>query len=280
MSRDKRAALAKETLTIVANGKYRLPSGASVDIAAQLAAAEQGTRIYRPDEQLAARRDRSDGTKCVVEITGETTLEAAHRLSRECAPPDPLCLNFASAKNPGGGFLSGSQAQEESLARSSGLYRTLTRDMEMYEHNRNLGTLLYSDYIIYSPNVPVFRGDDGDLLERPYAVSFITVPAVNAGAVASNEPQNTKKIRPTMARRLERLLTIAEENGHRVLVLGAWGCGVFRNDPAMIAELFRDALGEGGAFASSFSRIVYAVYDRSPGREVLGAFERVLGGGG
>ena len=117
-------------------------------------------------------------------MTGETTLAAAERL----AEFRPLCLNFASAKNPGGGLLSGSQTQEESLARSSGLYATLLPMTELYAYNRHLGTSLYSDYMIYSPDVPVFRSDSGLLLEVPYLASFITAPAVNAGAVEKNEP--------------------------------------------------------------------------------------------
>ena len=186
-----------------------------------------------------------------VEVTGETTLQAAARLSEF----HPLCLNFASAKNPGGGFLSGSQAQEESLARSSGLY---------------------SDYMAYSPSVPIFRRDDGVLLETPFQASFVTAPAVNAGAVAQNEPQNVKFINSTLAARLDKLLWLARQHGHKTLVLGAWGCGVFGNEPPNIAGLFASAFGPDGLFHGSFERIVYAVYDSSSGQETKAAFERVL----
>lgn len=212
-------------------------------------------------------------------MTGETTLEAAARLAKASAGDEPLCLNFASAKHPGGGFLSGSQAQEESLARSSGLYATLATMAEMYEHNHRVRTSLYSDYMGYSPGVPVFRDDDGNLLESPHTLSFITAPAVNAGAVKRNEPHNIPLIRPTLQRRLERLLWVAHEQRHKTLILGAWGCGVFANDPVMIAALFAEALGPEGKFRNSFERIVFAVYDRTDGQEVLGAFRREMGGG-
>jgi uncharacterized protein (TIGR02452 family) len=280
MNRDQRADIAKETLTILDEGSYTLPSGKRVEIAPALAASIDGTRLYRPDD-LPARSDDTRGegaTTCRMELTRETTLDAARRLRAEYAQPDPLCLNFASAKNPGGGFLSGSQAQEESLARSSGLYASLTHDMTMYEHNRSLGTLLYSDHMIYSPNVPVFRDDDGALLEEPYTASFITAPAVNAGAIARNEPERLGLIPSTMRKRLNRVLEAARLNGHSALVLGAWGCGVFGNDPTLIARLYRDALGPGGAFASSFERVVFAVYDRSADRSVIGPFSSILQG--
>lgn len=275
MKKTQRTTLARDTVRIIETGSYTAPDGSTVDIAEQLARAVQGTRLYRPHDFPDEIISSGAGPAPVVEVTGETSLEAAARLVGEGAPA-PLCLNFASAKNPGGGFLNGSQAQEESLARSSGLYATLVKTMEMYEYHRNLGTSLYSDHMIYSPDVPVFRGDGPELLEVPYTMSFITSPAVNAGAVAFNEPEKVPAIRETMARRVHRVLWVAREQGHRSLILGAWGCGVFRNDPYMIAELFGEALGDGGIFSGDFSRIIYAVYDRSPEQATLEAFRQLL----
>ena len=130
--------------------------------------------------------------------------------------------------------------------------------------------------MIYSPRVPVFRDGDGGLLEEPYAVSFITAPAVNAGAVRRNEPGRVGSILPTMRRRLARLLWVAANHQHPALILGAWGCGVFQNEPTMIAGLFAEALGPGGPFHGCFRQVVYAVYDRSPGQEVISAFRSAL----
>jgi uncharacterized protein (TIGR02452 family) len=187
---------------------------------------------------------------------------------------NPLCLNYASARNPGGGFLSGSQAQEESLARSSGLYPCIAQMTEMYEHNRRLATCLYSDYMVYSPAVPVFRQDDGRLLENPYKAAFITAPAVNARAVRANERDRVNLLRPTMQARLNRLLWVAAEHQHLTLILGAWGCGVFDNDPQMVATLFAHALSEGGPFSGYFKHIVFAVFDRSKDQKDLKAFRQ------
>ena len=147
---------------------------------------------------------------------------------------------------------------------------------EMYDHNRRLTTCLYSDYMAYSPHVPVFREDDGMLLEAPFPTSFLTAPAPNAGAVRKNEPESVGLIRPTMAARMEKLLWIAQEQGHSTLVLGAWGCGVFGNDPRTVAELFSQILGPRGLFFGCFERVVYTVFDRSPEREVLSAFQHKI----
>lgn len=275
MNRSGRASKARETLEILEKGEYRSPSGRVIRIAGGLDTALKGTRLYRPadfPDGLAGCEDSSAAPWLRIEVTSETSLQAARRLATGSARPDVLCLNFASAKNPGGGFLSGSQAQEESLARSSALYPCLTSEREMYEFNRSAGTSLYSDHMIYSPRVPVFRDDDGELLEEPYSVSFITAPAVNAGAVRNNEPERVNSILPTMRRRLARLLWVAAKNQHPALILGAWGCGVFRNEPAIVAGLFAEALGAGGPFHTCFQHIVYAVYDRSPAQEVISAF--------
>src|SRR5207253_843688 len=100
----------------------------------------------------------------------ETTLASARRLV--AAGQRPAALNFASAKHPGGGFLNGALAQEESLARSSALYACLVGN-PMYTFHQAQSDALYTDYAIYSPDVPVFRGDDGALLPEPYLCSFI-----------------------------------------------------------------------------------------------------------
>ncbi|OMF97169.1 TIGR02452 family protein [Paenibacillus sp. FSL R7-0273] len=186
-----------------------------------------------------------------------------------------VCLNFASAKNPGGGFLGGSQAQEESLARASALYPSISQMKEMYDYNRGRRTCLYSHYMIHSPGVPVFRDSRDLLLEEPYTVSMITAPAVNAGVVRERDPQEAPLIAGVMLERIRYILAVAAEQGHRTIVLGAFGCGVFRNDPAEVAGFFRQVLAEED-YQALFDSIVFAVLDRSPGQATLNAFRQKL----
>jgi len=272
LNRNERAALGRETVEIVQRGWYDPANGKRVDIAERVAAAIRGTELIRGDDPLpqplTLPRDSSR-----VEVTAETTLSAARRLAM--IGGRVIALNSASAKNPGGGFLSGSEAQEESLARSSALYACLEPQRELYDVNRAFGSSLYSDHILFSPDVPVFRDDGGRLLAEPYVASFISAPAVNAGAVLDNEPSNARSIRPTLARRLQRVLAIAASKPCDALVLGAWGCGVFRNKPADIAELFHKALGPKGAFRNHFPLVVYAVYDQSPTQATREVFRRL-----
>lgn len=153
---------------------------------------------------------------------------------------------FCIRQKSGGGFLGGSQAQEESLARSSALYPCISQMEEMYQHNRKLRSCFYSDYMIYSPDVPVFRDDQGMLLEKPYQVAFLTAPAVNAGVVREREPEQVNRIGEVMLERIRYILSLAVQNGVEHLVLGAYGCGVFRNKPEEVAVWFKRVLVDEG----------------------------------
>ncbi|GLZ13276.1 TIGR02452 family protein [Actinomadura sp. NBRC 104425] len=261
-------------MAIIERGGYTAPSGRTVALADRIDAAVRGTVLYRPAEldgllaRLPDAAGAGGGTR--VEVTAETTLAAARRLHD--SGRTPLALNFASAKNPGGGFLNGAHAQEEGLARSSALYASLTSAREYYDFHRAQCDLLYSDHMIYSPGVPVFRDDAGRLLEEPYDVAFLTSPAPNRGAI--RDERAVARIPEVLRLRARKILAVAAHRGHQRLVLGAWGCGVFRNDPAEVARAFAEPLA--GEFAGRFDHVVFAVFDPADGAPRRAAFERVL----
>ncbi|MFY1620317.1 TIGR02452 family protein [Micromonospora sp. WMMD736] len=259
--------IARQTVEIVESGRYRNDDGVEVLVGAAVRAAVAGTRHHLPDEVLAVR-DAVPGV-AAVEVTHESTLQAAYRLG-----PGAACLVFASARNPGGGFLNGAQAQEESIARSSALYPCLRAAPEFYAFHRAQQDLRYSDRVIYSPLVPVFRDDEGNLLEQPYPTSFLTAAAPNLGAMARNQPAHAADVPAVLARRARRVLEVAAAHGDRSIVLGAWGCGVFRNDPAAVAGAFAEALHA----VDRFDRVVFAIRDGLPGTPVYGAFAKRLTG--
>jgi uncharacterized protein (TIGR02452 family) len=179
----------------------------------------------------------------------------------------PLALNFANAIQPGGGFLEGALAQEETLCRSSALYSTLVND-PMYAHHRDRNTMDFTDWAIYSPDVPVFRNDDGTVLEETWPLCFITCAAPYAPSVGQPESGDLLK------KRIHRVLEIALAFGHTSLVLGAWGCGAFFNDPQRTAADFRYAFEF--EFKGVFSEVIFAIADWSPERRFLGAFQNVF----
>lgn len=270
MARKPAAELGRRMMTILERGEYEV-GGRTVSIALELDRAVEGTIEFDLDACIAPVSPGSASTR--IEVTREATLEAAQRLHGEGLPP--CALNFASARNPGGGFLSGARAQEESLARSSGLYACLSH-RRMYEHHRERRDPLYSHWVIYSPAVPVVSDDDGALLDPFYLCSFLTSPACNAGVARERGGHAAqggvrRAVEAAMRERVRRVLGVAAAQGERALVLGAWGCGVFGNEPAMVAGLFGEALE--GSFAGVFERVVFAVLDWSPERRFVGPFE-------
>ncbi|MFF5896946.1 TIGR02452 family protein [Streptomyces argenteolus] len=267
--------IARETEAIVLAGRYRTPEGREVSIERALAAALSGTRLYGPEPVAVAALDTT--RDLTIEVTDETSLAAAHRMAGASAARTAV-LNYASARNPGGGYLNGAQAQEESLCRGSALHATLLRAPEYYAHHRAERSAFYSDRVIHSPGVPVFRDDRGRLLDSPYTVGFLTSPAPNAGVVRSREPELAHRIPAALASRAERVLEVAAVRGYRRLVLGAWGCGVFMNDPAEVAGAFRALLTDGGRFAGHFEQIVFGVPDRDPRSATRAAFTAAFAG--
>jgi uncharacterized protein (TIGR02452 family) len=270
------ASIAQETISIVERGAYELRSGRRVDISREVAHAIGGTRLYRPGDYEALDLPEAAAATTVFEVTGETTAEAARRLVQRERASSVAALNFASARRPGGGFLQGAKAQEEDLARCSALYNCLLPHRAYYDENRASPSVLYTDHMIYSPDVPFFRDEGLALLETPFVVSILTSPAPNAGeAEARGEG---RAVRATLERRAEHVLRVAAHHAHGVLVLGAWGCGVFKNDPREVAEVFANLLGS-PQFARTFARVVFPVYDRSKAQENRRAFDDRFGSG-
>jgi uncharacterized protein (TIGR02452 family) len=281
--RTTRAQIAQETLTILQQGAYLHPSGQRIALRDELASARSRSVLYAPGHFHDVFQQRNQllwgrtPASVVFEVANETTLHAARRLREDEPGVRVLALNFASARHPGGGFLKGSQAQEESLARASGLYGCIGPFREMYDANARFPSCLYTDHMIYSPDVPVFRDDADALLEHPYPLSFVTAPAVNVGALQRNEPDRMHLVEPTMLSRMEKVLSLAVVHGHDVLVLGAWGCGVFANDPERVAGWFHRHLTGEGTFRWAFRKVLFAVLDRTAVRSTIGAFERHFG---
>jgi len=245
--------VAVETLAICERGSYVAPSGRVVDIADAITEAIDGTELFTPRAlaQLSVER----GAAPRIEVTDETTQIAAERLVAREHADDLVLLNYASARNPGGGFLGGAKAQEEDLARCSALYPCQLTQRAYYEANRGQSSMLYTDHMIYSPRVPFFRTHGRDApMEDPFLASVITAPAPNAGEALRRDTEAGSEIRETLFRRARYVIAVAAARKHRTVLLGAWGCGVFRNDPVEVAEAFAVAIAE-----ASLDRVVFAV---------------------
>lgn len=269
LSRSRARLLAGETVDILDNGFYISPSGQQIRVRAAVQNAVQNTTHYREGEVPALPSFEPRST--VIEVRNETTFAAAKRL--EAAGLRTLALNFASAKSIGGGWKNGARAQEECLCRGSGLSRCLEANFDFYQFHRERGGGIYSDWMMLSPDVPVFRGDEPEeaLLDECWTTSFLTAAAPNRKAIFFD----TERILPIFRARIHKVLAIALANNYDAVVLGAWGCGAFGNDPNEIAPLFAEVLN--GNFKGAFAQVAFAILDHSKEDAMVGPFKRAFG---
>lgn len=296
MNRQTRQRLAHSTVEIVSTGRL-----GDFDISDYLQASKDGTCSYSehdrlppllpklplpsPKRQQVYHHHHHHPTRTTrIDVINTTTLDAAWQLRQHHPTTRVAALNFASAKYPGGSFLKGSKAQEESLALNSSLYYSI-KDDPMYSYHRRTDSAkpgIYSDWVIYTPNVLVFRDEnDGSVLEEPWWYDVISSPCVNLGQVQKKQHPHWSRMSPLqlehlLLQRIRRMLTVLAVHHSGNVVLGAWGCGVFQNDPTTIARLFAKCLFDDERFVNRWPRIVFAVLDR-PNGETFRAFDRVFG---
>jgi uncharacterized protein (TIGR02452 family) len=218
-----------------------------------------------------------DGTECPpgtiksrLEVVRQDSFDAAQGMSK------PLVLNFANAHCPGGGFKLGASSQEESLCRRSSLYLSLRSAgaAKMYRSNNLHLRPLESNWMVLSPSVCVFRDSGGRLLRQPYVVSVISVPAPNLRGLGFFASRHS--VRAGLLTKIRIMLAEAHRHQYRELVLGAWGCGAFGNNPEMVAECFRLELLAHG-WIRHFDKIVFAIKENPRSRNYA-QFNNVLMG--
>lgn len=263
LDRDRATLLGQSAVAAAEQGRYRTADGRPVNWSAAVEHACENKVSIPPDAPLpGGPPERGSTTR--VQVANETTLEAARRLV-DCELP-VLALNFANGVHQGGGFLQGALAQEEVLCRSSALYLTLRGD-PMYAAHAERPSPDSTDWAILSPDVPVFRSDDGTPLDEHWPLSVLTCAAPYAPGIG------LERSGELLAARIRRVLAIAAAYGYTGLVLGAWGCGAFGNDPARTARDFEIALND---LDGVFTEVCFAIADWSPHRRFLGPFRERL----
>lgn len=258
-------------------------------LAASIAASQAATRLFLEGEtpSLPAK----PGRETHVHVTPQRTLEAA--LDYLSAHPDKRVAvhNFASATNPGGGVTRGSSAQEECLCRCSTLFPVLTETPglweDFYQMHRRRKNALYTDACIYSPGITVMKSDT-DHPRRLSPPNWATVDvltcaapnlredpalAMNPGSAAPRRVLSAAEQTQLHIKRGRHLLSVAAAMGAETVILGAFGCGAFQNDPAAVARAYKTLLPE---FDGYFHEIRFAIYC-APGRtENFDAFRAIL----
>ena len=193
------------------------------------------------------------------------SFQAAMKFHRAMPDKKIAVLNFASATHPGGGVLSGSRAQEESLCRCSTLYPLINQQWlkdKYYVPNREANDFRYTDACIYSQGVVICKTDT-DFPERLEHEDFISVDIVTCAAPnlkrVRQRDYNVRELYQLHYNRARHILHLVALNGADILITGAFGCGAFKNDPELVAEAWSKALEE---YQRRFEYIIFAVYFR------------------
>lgn len=232
--------IANDNLEICHQGIYESYHNSCVVIEDILSESRRLTKIIHAPKVRTVYRGEE---QTVITFRDETTLDAILRLAPVYST-EMAVLNFASATNPGGGYLRGGSAQEESLCRASTLHHSLTAVPEFYRANRQLNNSIYHDALVYSPQVLIIRDQWMNLLNEPQKCSFLTCPAPNRTALRARHTskQLERLADQSLRRRIQLMIDTTIAYGHQTLILGAWGCGVFGNAPDCIASLFAQEL--------------------------------------
>lgn len=284
MNKAARATLAKETIN------HLVPSVLSSNPRAQEGV--QNSQLFRGRTDLPKLISNDHGQTQLETTTTTTasnpplpvrlvqsdTLDAAQELHFQHPKARIAVLNMASPLQPGGGVLRGAKAQEESLCMRSTLYPSLRP--EWYRHPR--------DAVIYTPDVLVFRSAEMKMLEAKdrFYVDVISCAAPRHPEVSGGKDGSTSvryadaEDEEMMSLKVKFIMRAAAKMGVTHLVLGALGCGAYRNPIGQVANIMRKCLvGKGSGRpaeedwrGAGIEQVVFAILDNSPAKVVWGPF--------
>ena len=225
------------------------------------------TKLYDAGFCASARTVKS--TEWNVKVVEGSTLDSA----RLYAEGRVAALNFANPYEPGGGVTRGARAQEECLCRCSNLYRVLATEPlaeSYYIWHQKHTDYLFSDKVIYTPEIQVIKSDDYAPLETPFVLDVISCAA----------PYNIRNfdrelLRATYESRITNILEAAIEHDADTVVLGAFGCGAFHNPAELMAGAFCEILG-GREYYKYFKSVVFAILNTNRFKSNLTVFEEKL----
>ena len=237
----------RDTLAIIASPAIQN------DVAQSIAS----NRVYPEGFSAPEAPTRTNSPSVQIELL--TTLQAAKKYKEK---GKVAVLNFANPVEPGGGVVRGAMAQEECLCRSSALYPCLTAEnveQEYYLYHRGCGGFSYSDRLIYTESVLVFK-DDQELPQMMDSSDWFHVDVITCAAPYSRFlPRSAlPDLERIFRSRIRNILEAAVDHQVDVLVLGAFGCGAFGNPPELVSCAFRDVIAE-GCYDQKIPFLVFAI---------------------
>lgn len=198
-----------------------------------------------------SRFEKKERTKTSYSFMNTDTVSAIFKLPEDAFEGKVAVLNFASYKHPGGGFLKGSCAQEECLCHASTLYNVLSYFEKIYyaKNRLELNKALYRNKALYSQDIMFFKEN-----EKPRCVDVITCACPNKGTAQYYNHVTNEENYQALAERIIFVRNIAEEMGVDTLILGAFGAGVFRQNPRDVATLMKEKFKN-----TCIKHVIYAV---------------------
>jgi len=242
------AHIASENKEIIMNGYYTI-NGRRVYLGYT-----QGARTFLPkypiDNSHIPQRASSNGIRISVQDIDVITCALAN--------PDCMLLNFASGFHPGGGYLRGSRAQEETICRCSTLYAQIDGNI-MYDYSRKHDTThsLCTDAVSVTTDTQLFRDKDYHFINDPVYIGIITAAAPNC-KIRPGTIDISKLAPAAMEQRIRRIVDVAVMFHYPVLLLGAFGCGAFHNNPYKTAASFKKVLVDENR-AVYFDKIIFPI---------------------
>lgn len=249
----------------------------STQLLKQTKKAIKSNKVYR--EGFGHRTAQIDGSfdfLSVVSVESDTSLHAAKKYLQY---GKTAVLNFANPHYPGGGVQNGAEAQEECLCRSSNLYLCISNQnvfKDYYLYNRNIGDTFFSDRLIYTKDVTVFK-DDGAVPKMMPKNAWFQVDVITCAApyIAKRRYTNRTALKQLFKTRIKNIFEAAIENAAAVIILGAFGCGAFKNPPEVVAEAFREVIEE-NHYTTYFKRIVFAIKSKDAEDDCCSIFNNTL----
>lgn len=202
-------------------------------------------------------------------ITDHSAVDDIIKVSRDNPDYKVGVLNFASSYHPGGGFITGAMAQEEALCHASTLYLQLNSCNELYNKNRASRLDVYTDNMAVC-NTEFFRNSSGIMIPKPVTATVITSAAVNNNKLSD---RNSDRVKEIMKIRMKKIIMLAIEEHIDIFILGAFGCGVFGNDPYFIADTWKTLTDSYGGY---FKKIYFSIL-KNKSHENFRAFSTVFG---
>jgi uncharacterized protein (TIGR02452 family) len=199
-----------------------------------------------------------------VTVSNQDTLlgaiEVYDDIVREISDPKILVLNYASDYVPGGSVAKGKRAQEEELFRRTN-YCTF-----LGPFNRDQYYPLKSDQMMLTQGVNIIKNTDFTLIpeEKQISCDFLALPAIRKPrkyTVGDDlEMYADNNDLELMRRKIESIYRIGVLDGYDALVLGALGCGVFRNPVNVVRDIFKECNAK---YGKCFKRIHFTVMSRN-----------------